>query len=106
MPACILVVRRFSSAQMAFGLVDIQYLSDASVQPWIYRFQPIGYILMDRTLSDTKRLCRFTYGCFVLHNVCCFLADAVFIPIQGNTPICLLLKHMRVLCFYVRKIRC
>ena len=102
----VFVVRSLAAAQMPLRFVHIQNRPNAFVQRRIDVFQPIRYVLMDGTFSDMQRLCRFPYRRVVRNDIRRFFADAILITVQRNTPICLLLKHMRVYGFYVRKIRC
>ena len=76
-----------SPADMSFFFIHIQNLTCLTRKRRVDLTQSIRYILMHRTLADSKLFCRLTYCCFcfyyVMRNLHCTLFDII---LQRKNP--------------------
>ena len=83
----ILLSRSHPSPDMPLRLIHIQHLSRFSRQGWVDLEEPFGDILMYRTLTDPKLLCRLSHSSTIFYNIIRNLHGSLFnIIFQKNPP--------------------
>ena len=83
----ILLSRSHPSPDMPLRLVHIQDFARLSRQCGVDLEEPFGNILMYRTLTDPKLLCRLSHSSTIFYNIICNLHGSLFnIIFQKNPP--------------------
>lgn len=75
-------MRCFSAAQMTLCFIDVQNAAYEPVKPGVDRFQPFGYILVNRAFSNAQCLCGVSHSRFVFNDISSFFTNAFFVPVQ------------------------
>ena len=81
------------AADMAFGFIHIQHLSDLGSQSRIYLRQALGTVLMYGRFANAIFLRRLTYGGIILYNIIRDLDRSFFNIIFQKRPLQSLLLH-------------
>ena len=86
---------RHSAPDVPLGFIDIQYLSGLRRERRIDLQEPLGHVLMYRTLTNAELLRRLPHSRIVLDNIAgnphCPLLNII---LQRKSPITYFLHHM------------
>ena len=87
----ILFLCRHSAANVALAFIDVEYLSDLSVQRRVQRLKPSRNVLMYRAFAYSEAMCRLPHRSALLGNKAAQHLCALFNRICHLRPPCVLI---------------